>query len=56
MCSFQVEKKSDVTKGDSLKILATDKKEIAKMNKIGDVYAVMYMSVYTETVLGPAET
>jgi hypothetical protein len=33
-----------------------DKKEIDKINKIGDVYAVMCMSLFAETGLGPAGT
>jgi hypothetical protein len=43
-------------KGDPLKTLAIDrKKEVDKINKIGDIYLVMYMFPYTETALGPAE-
>jgi len=30
--------------------------EINKINKIGDIYAVICISLYTETTLGLAET
>jgi hypothetical protein len=46
-----------MSKGDLLKTLATKKKrETNTINKIGNVYVVMFMSLYMETVLEPAET
>lgn len=44
-----------MTKRDPMKILAVNKKEIDKTNKIGKVYVVMYMSQCTEAGMGPAE-
>ena len=45
--SFQVDKKSGKTKGDLLKTLVTEKKrETNTINKIGDVYLVMFVSLY----------
>jgi hypothetical protein len=44
-----------MTKGDVLKTM-DKKKETNKINKIGDVYMVMYMSLYTERALELAET
>ena len=39
-----------MTKEDPLKILATDKKkESNEINKMDDVYMVIYMSLYTKT-------
>ena len=46
-----------MTKGDILKTLVTEKKkEFNIINKIGDVYVVMFMSLYMETALELAET
>ena len=46
-----------MTKGDLLKTLVTEKKrETNTINKIGDVYVVMFMSLYMETALELAET
>ena len=42
-------------KGRPLKNLTTDKKkktEIDMINRIGDIYAVIYIPLYTETALG----
>ena len=41
-----------MTKGDFLKTLVTEKKREANtINKIGDVYVVMFMSLYMENWL-----
>lgn len=52
-----IKKKYDMTKRNHLKTLTmVKKKETNKINKTGDVCAVMYMSLYTETVLELTET
>ena len=41
-----------MTKGDLLKTLATEKKrETTTINKLGDIYVVMFMSLFMETSL-----